>query len=113
MTGRWPVVRGECTGSGFTLLEVVVALALLGLILGVSAVAVATLGEPAEATLNRQLIAARDSAIRSGKPVTVTINASDSVESQGLRSIPLHFLPDGRAVGLGVDPLTGDPLARR
>ena len=50
------------------MVEVIVALALLGLILGLSGVAVASLREHPGAAITRQLIAARDSAIRSGKP---------------------------------------------
>lgn len=95
--------------AGFTLLEMVVALALLGLILGVSAVAVASLREPPETAINRLLIAARDSAIHSGKPVTVTVTVPDTVEYHAPRTTHALFLPDGSAVGAGVARLTGTP----
>jgi len=98
---------------GFTLLEVVVALALFGLVLGVSGLALASLREPSAAALSRQLIAARDSAIRSGDRVSVTVSLPDTGEYHAPRTTHLLFLPDGRAVGTDVDPLTGAPIGAR
>jgi Tfp pilus assembly protein FimT len=80
-----------------TLVELLVVLALLGLILGISGVALASLREPQEAATLRALERARGQAIATGEPV-----AQDSV----------LFLPDGRAIGPSVDPLTGVPHAR-
>ncbi len=82
---------------GVTLVELLVVLALLGLILGVSGLALASLREPSESAEIRDLARARTLAIRNGEPVK-----QDSV----------LFLPDGRAIGPNVDPLTGAPHAR-
>ena len=81
-----------------TLLELVVALAILGLILGVSGVALASLRPPAGSEVARARQRARAEAIRAGTAVR-----ADSV----------LFLPDGRALGPGVDPLTGAVRAPR
>ncbi len=106
--GLQPIGRGVPTPQhpGFTLLEVMVALALLGLILGVSGLALASLREPGENLATRQLRAARDSSIRSGEVVRVRIPATGS--SRDVYAASVTFLPDGRSVGAGVDPLTGD-----
>ncbi len=90
----WYVVRGAW---GVTLVELLVVLAVLGVILGVSGLALATLHMPRETDLVLELRAARTQAIRTGAPRT-THHA--------------RFLPDGRAIGPGVDPLTGAPLAK-
>jgi prepilin-type N-terminal cleavage/methylation domain-containing protein len=81
-----------------TLLELVVALAILGLILGVSGLALASLRPPAASEVTRVRQQARAEAIRTGTAVR-----ADSV----------LFLPDGRALGPGVDPLTGAVRAPR
>ena len=82
-----------------TLVELVVALALLGLILGMSGIAVVTLRLPSNADAARNLRRARAEAIRIGRPVRIPGSLPDT--GHGL------FLPDGRALGPGVDPLTG------
>ena len=83
---------------GVTLIELIVALALFGLILGVSGLSLASL-QPAQRSLAiRTMQRAHSQAIRTGSPVRV-----DSV----------LFLPDGRAIGAGVDPLTGSVRAFR
>lgn len=83
---------------GVTLLELMVALALLGLILGVTSLSLASLepARPSDAIRARE--SAHTEAIRTGSPVH-----SDSV----------LFLPDGRAIGTNVDPLTGAVHALR
>jgi len=61
---------------------------------------------------------ARAKAIRTGKPVVVVLDSptADSSDCRFTRP-PVHstalFLPDGRAIGPGVDPLTGAPLDAR
>jgi Tfp pilus assembly protein FimT len=80
-----------------TLVELLVVLALLGLVLGVSGLALASLREPREADELRTLKKARVEAVQSGAPRT----------AHGVL-----FLPDGRAIGPNVDPLTGAPRAR-
>jgi Tfp pilus assembly protein FimT len=80
-----------------TLVELLVVLALLGLVLGVSGLALASLREPRESGDLREFRRARAEAVQSGTPRTAH------------RAL---FLPDGRAIGPNVDPLTGAPGAR-
>jgi len=87
----------RCARSrGVTLVELLVVLALLGLVLGVSGLAVGSLRAPRESAELSDLRRARAEAIRSGAPV---------------RSGSVLFLPDGRAIGPNVDLLTGAPHA--
>jgi prepilin-type N-terminal cleavage/methylation domain-containing protein len=90
----WCVVRGAW---GFTLLELVVVLAVLGVILGVTGLALGTLSVPRESTEMAELRRLRAEAIHLGAPRT-THHA--------------RFLPDGRVIGADVDPLTGVPRAK-
>jgi len=88
----------RCARSrGVTLVELLVALALLGLVLGVSGLALASLRAPSEAVDISAMRHARAQAIETGAPRT----------AHGVL-----FLPDGRAVGTQVDPLTGAIHAR-
>jgi len=95
--GRKPG-ESETWRRGVTLLELVVTLALLALILGVSGLALASLRPTSRAEAEGRLRPARADAIRGGAAV---------------RAESVLFLPDGRAVGEGVDPLTGTPRASR
>lgn len=88
--------------AGVTLLELLVVLTLLALLLGVSGLAVGALRAPRASERVQRLEAARATAIRSGL----------AVEAPG-DSGPVRFLPDGRALGPGVDPLTGALNAAR
>jgi prepilin-type N-terminal cleavage/methylation domain-containing protein len=85
---------------GVTLLELIVALALLAVILGVSGLALASLRTPREAQVVRALREARTKAIRGGTVVRFSIDRPPN-------RLTALFLPDGRAVGDSVDPLTG------
>ena len=85
----WCVVR---SAWGITLVELLVVLTVLGLILGVSGLALATLKPSGESELVRELRHARAEAIHAGAPRTTH---------------HVLFLPDGRAIGPNVDPLTG------
>lgn len=87
---------------GATLIELLVVLVLLGLIFTVSGLALASLGAPKGSARLRVLDSARVQAIRTGVPVAIADSGGRVV-----------FLPDGRAFGLGLDPLTGAPLATR
>ena len=101
--------RGRGTRDGYTLVEVIVALVLLGLILGVSGVAVASLRAPRESQWLRALYEARSQAIRNGKPVRAVLDHSPPMSFRV--PAPL-FLPDGSALGAGVERLTGMPHGR-
>ena len=82
---------------GITLLEMLVVLSVLGIVLGVSGLALGSLRVPRESAELADLRRARAEAIQSGVPRT----------AHGVR-----FLSDGRAIGPGLDPLTGAPLAK-
>jgi len=95
----------RATRGGFTLLEVTVTLALLGLLFGLIGVSMVTLESPPQAAVSRELAAARRVAVRTGVPVTLAF-ASDTVT----------LYPDGSATGARVrdsvgawriDPWTG------
>jgi Tfp pilus assembly protein FimT len=83
---------------GITLVEMLVVLILLGLVGGMSVLAVGRLRRPDEPERIARWHRARAAAIRSGQPVAV---AGDS-------GTVVRFLPDGRVIGKGVDPLTGE-----
>ena len=93
--------------AGVTLVELLVVLMILGLIAGVSGLAFTSLRATREAAWVRTLRATRAQAIRTGKPAQVSGSGLTSSALGGPRR--LLFLPDGRALGPGVDPLTGSP----
>jgi prepilin-type N-terminal cleavage/methylation domain-containing protein len=97
--------RGAWTG-GMTLVELIVVVALLGLVFGVSGLAFSSLRLPRHAAWLVALRRARAQAIETGRPVRAVLP-----QNSGLLPGPL-FLPDGRAIGAGADPLTGAPNAR-
>lgn len=103
---------------GVTLVELLVVLVLLGLLFTVTGLALASLTPPRQSAWLRTLDSARALAIRSGTPVLVQGDSSFPLAG-GSRSRPLGlpasvlFLSDGRALGPGVDPLTGAPVAPR
>ncbi len=91
--------------GGVTLIELVVALAILGLTLAITGLGVRSLAPTSDAIALREIEAARRAAIESGTATTV---------SGGGRFV--RFAPDGSAAGgpivtdslvLFVDPLTG------
>ena len=88
---------------GATLVELMLVLLILGLITGISSLAMGSLKSPTVSEHARTLSQARAAAIRSGKAVSVSGEGGDVV----------RFLPDGRAAGRGVDPLTGELDAKR
>jgi prepilin-type N-terminal cleavage/methylation domain-containing protein len=94
--------------AGVTLVELLVVIAILSLIFGVSGLAFASLRVPRESEWIRALRRARAEAIQSGLPTRTAI-PPDSAMNRVLLRAPL-FLPDGRAVGSGADPLTGAPF---
>ena len=98
---------------GVTLVELLVVLAILGVMAGISGVALASLRAPRESARVRTLNEARAQAIRSGKPVQVLLDTVPPRTGQQARPLIALFLPDGRAIGLGLDPLTGAPDGQR
>jgi len=95
---------GQAVGrTGVTLVELLIVIAILGLIFGVSGLAFMSLRLPRASEWMRQARAARARAIREGTP-TAFPTAHPPVRPSAL------FLPDGRAIGLGADLLTGAPL---
>jgi len=91
------------------MVELIVALAVVGLILGVSGLALASLRPAPGSERLRVLAVARARAIRTGQPVHMTGDSSFTGSNHSPLPTPLLFLPDGRALGPGVDPLTGIP----
>jgi prepilin-type N-terminal cleavage/methylation domain-containing protein len=83
---------------GVTLVELLVVLALIGLLLGLSALVV---GRPRSAGIvggrAEKIVQGRAQAIRIGKAVRI----------RGDSGAPVLLLPDGRVVGAGLDPLSG------
>lgn len=83
---------------GTTLIELVVTLAVMGMLAGLAAASIAALRPPKTDERLRDLARARGQAIRSG--IAVRVEGTS----------PVLFLPDGRAVGRGLDPLTGSTV---
>ncbi|HET7584025.1 MAG TPA: prepilin-type N-terminal cleavage/methylation domain-containing protein [Gemmatimonadaceae bacterium] len=78
--------------SGVTLIELIVVLAILGVMAGVVGVAVRGAGEVREADARMaQIQAARSEAIRTGHPIRITIRV-------GGLSYAVSALPDGRVI---------------
>ena len=92
----------ESAARGFTLLELIVVLVLMGVVAGVSALGVASLRLPESGELIDQVTAARAESARTGLAVTLHLRMREDSAPRVLR-----FLPDGRAMGRGLDPLTG------
>jgi prepilin-type N-terminal cleavage/methylation domain-containing protein len=89
--------------AGVTLLELLVTLALLGLLAGVAGLTLRTV--PAVPVLDAAapVVAARDSALRNGYPVSITLIVAGRVYDA-------TAFPDGRVLTdapLDIDPLTG------
>jgi len=97
-------VSGErLISRGFTLAEVIVVVAIMGLVFGVSGLAFLSLQAPRSSKRVAALRHARAQAVLTGRPVDVGDHRSP-LTAHAL------FLPDGRALGTGIDPLTGAPI---
>jgi hypothetical protein len=83
---------------GVTVIEVVVTVLVLSLLTGLAATAVGSLRRPPVEPWRAAVVRARDSAIRTGQPVVLN-------RDSGYRAF---LLPDGRAIGPGLDALTGE-----
>ena len=88
--------------EGSTLVEVIVVMAIIGLLFGVSGLALSSLRAPRESARTAALRHARTEAIRTGQPVRALMT--------GITHLAPLFLPDGRAIGPGADLLTGASL---
>jgi prepilin-type N-terminal cleavage/methylation domain-containing protein len=95
--------RTQRNALGVTLIELLVVLLLLGIMTGVSGLALHALRAPERSRWAAVAAHARRAAIVTGHPVV----ARDSTDSTTTEHAAL-FLPDGRAIGWGVDPLTGE-----
>ena len=101
--------RGKAR-AGFTLVELLVVLAILGVMAGVVGLAARRLDDTDPAAARSAAIAdARRRALETRRPVTVEFRDGDTVRWMTAR-------PDGSVRGdtaLGLDPLTGRPRAAR
>jgi prepilin-type N-terminal cleavage/methylation domain-containing protein len=89
---------------GVTLLELLVVLVLVGLLTTLAAFALR--GAPGGAAMDDASVA-RHRAVTEGRPVAIRMDADSGHISPGQW---VRYLPDGRALGAGVDPLTGAAL---
>jgi prepilin-type N-terminal cleavage/methylation domain-containing protein len=88
---------------GFTLVEMVVVIAILGLVAVLSTVAIGSLRAVPQSAQELELEHTRQQALQTGLPTGTEIE-----DSSGRRPAqPVLFLPDGRALGSGLDPWTG------
>jgi len=94
--------------QGFTVMEMLVVLALLGVMVGISAIALRPVEQSPEASLRVEGLRARGEAVRTGRPVWSPIPRAETADSTLPRERTL-FLPDGSARGRTVDLLTGAP----
>jgi len=105
---RYAPIKPDRRYSGFTLVEMVIVVAILALIFGMSGLAFGSLRAPRASARLMALRQARSMAILGGRPARAVL-PSDSAGYRSRFLVPL-FLPDGRAVGDGVNLLTGAPL---
>lgn len=82
--------------QGFTLVEVIVTLAIISVSLGAVGVAVGALTAPEEAEVPRRIAIAREAAIESGNPVSVTFD-----------SVTVTLFPDGSTTPASIPDATG------
>ncbi len=94
--------------AGVTLVELIVVIAMLGVIAGVTGVAFTRARPVRSIDANAAIVAAaRDSALRTGRAVTLQVSALGA-----RRSAEFTAYPDGRVIAdssLGIDELTGRP----
>ena len=83
--------------AGVTLVELAVVIVVLGLLSAMSGLALSRLRPTPDDPRADAVRRARTVAIDSGRAVKI-----------GGDTAPALFLPDGRTIGLGLDPLTGE-----
>ncbi len=79
---------------GTTLVELVVALAILGLMAGMTGFAIHSLAPREESPTRRAIVRARAEALEKGRPIRLVIDTAGSAAPRALL-----FLPDGRVLG--------------
>jgi prepilin-type N-terminal cleavage/methylation domain-containing protein len=93
---------------GFTLVELMVVLVLLGVLVTVSVTAIPSLRETRAPSLAERLAQGRRQALATGHTVTVSAaRLSVSFTGKSVSSVEWQFMPDGRALGPGLDPRNG------
>ena len=102
-----PTRGPEDRRRGVTLVELLVVLTIVGLISGVSGLALAGLRSPRATLWAGSLREARARAIERGVAIRVTVDTASQATERGHAPLTVLFLPDGRVVGAGVDPFTG------
>lgn len=80
--------------SGTTLVELIVSLAILALLAGVTSLAVTSLQRKEDPSTGAILDRTKAEAIRAGRPIRVTVDTAGAAEPSALL-----VLPDGRIVG--------------
>lgn len=95
------IVARQVAAAGFTLVEMMVVMTLLGVAAGIAAMSLG-LGARRAVTESERLDLARDSAARYGVPVTV------SIDSSAVGDV-LLALPDGRVIGAGSELMSDAP----
>lgn len=96
---------GRSEQRGVTLIELLVVLVLVGLL---TTLATFAMRRGPDMALSDGAGTARLRAVTEGRPVAMHV-VTDSGDTIALRRV--RYLPDGRAVGSGVEPLTGRPVS--
>lgn len=92
-------------------MEMTVVLVITGVVLSVSVNALPSLRPDTRASVADRLAQARREAVATGRPVILTaVVPSASSAGSSVSSVDWRFLPDGRAVGPGVDPRNGEVI---
>ena len=89
--------------AGVTLVELLVAISIVGMIVSLTGLAFFSLRTSGASTLQGELQDARARALRTGRPVAFPAFGAPARPT-------VLFLPDGRSIGEGADPLTGAPI---